>query len=528
LYDYISKRKGEKKYFPEYPVIKVRTSKGSPLDFTPSDVLIQYREDKLTISPEKRYEYFKEIIEKISKNILIDFPFLSTSVKFVHKIPEEFEIKRVRWRDWRLEVMDNTSLKPLPMLREGGKPLGGSLKIHLIYVVPNLEDIEEIVSEKNKLLSQKFKEHNLGEIVGYSIKLYEWVELNVERTRENIRKTLRAALKEEIKLPEGVATFPVVVGPSYKGKYFEDVKRDASELGKHSQVILWDNFKDMSAEMAATLACDIYVETLIQENVNRLEELDGLVWRLEKPADGDGVTIYIGFDYSRDREGRVSGAFALLCDSYGRLISVKQAHLSKDYITEDAARDIFVYTLDKAYEYSEKKNLERPKRIVFYRDGNFEIIERENIVKGFMRALEAKGIDRNLVQLDLVEVVKGHSKRMYSRYEGKVVNPQFGEYVILPVVDEFHDGRALVSSTLVDRRRKKEGKVDFTVKPVEVRFTSYGSGKSSIEKIVSEYLALTALNFWSPFRRMKLCLPLHLARSLANLMRIGVQPKLPA
>ena len=253
-----------------------------------------------------------------------------------------------------------------------------------------------------------------------------------------------------------------------------------------------------------------------------------MVWRLEKPADGDGVTIYIGFDYSRDREGRVSGAFALLCDSYGRLISVKQAHLSKDYITEDAARDILVYTLDKAYEYSEKKNLEKPKRIVFYRDGNFEIIERENVVKGFMRALEAKGIDRNLVQLDLVEVVKGHSKRMYSRYEGKVVNPQFGEYVILPIVDEFHDGRALVSSTLVDKKKEKEGKVDFTVKPVEVRYTSYGSGKSSIEKIVSEYLALTALNFWSPFRRMKLCLPLHLAHSLANLMRIGVQPKLPA
>ena len=146
-----------------------------------------------------------------------------------------------------------------------------------------------------------------------------------------------------------------MIGPNYRGLYYEDVKREASRLGKHSQIILWNNFVDMNEETAATLACDIYVEALIQENVDRLEELDGLVWRLANPADGEGETVYVGFDYSRDREGRISGAFALLCDSYGRLISVRHAPLTSDYVTEEAARDIFVYALEKAASTRRKR-----------------------------------------------------------------------------------------------------------------------------------------------------------------------------
>ncbi|RLE87442.1 MAG: hypothetical protein DRJ67_04805, partial [Thermoprotei archaeon] len=345
LYEYITKRrmKEKRKYYPEYPVIKVKTKRGS-LDFTPSDVLIQYRGEKLTMPPNERYEYFEEIAKKMSSEILIDFPFLSKPVKLVHKVPSEFKLRRSRWRNWRLEVEDNSGIKPLPMLREGGKPLGGPLNIHLVYVAPDVgrREVEEVIYDKNEMLSQKFAEHNLGEIVNYSIKFYEWIQQNVERTRENIRKALVEAIKESSDLPEGVVAFPVVIGPDYRGRYYEDVKREASRLGKHSQIILWSNFADMNEEMAATLACDIYVEALIQENIDKLEELDGLVWRLANPADGEGETVYVGFDYSRDREGRISGAFALLCDSYGRLISVRHAPLTSDYITEEAARDIFV------------------------------------------------------------------------------------------------------------------------------------------------------------------------------------------
>jgi len=59
LYEYITKRrmKEGRKYYPEYPVIKAKTKRGS-LDFTPSDVLIQFREEKLTMSPSERYGYF--------------------------------------------------------------------------------------------------------------------------------------------------------------------------------------------------------------------------------------------------------------------------------------------------------------------------------------------------------------------------------------------------------------------------------------------------------------------------------------
>lgn len=41
--------------------------------------------------------------------------------------------------------------------------------------------MEKLISDKNKLIRQKFAEHNLGEIVSYSIKFYEWIEQNVEK-----------------------------------------------------------------------------------------------------------------------------------------------------------------------------------------------------------------------------------------------------------------------------------------------------------------------------------------------------------
>jgi len=171
--------------------------------------------------------------------------------------------------------------------------------------------------------------------------------------------------------------------------------------------------------------------------------------------------------------------------------------------------------------------LKKPRRVVFYRDGSLRPLERANIVRGFERSLKALGLDEKDMCLDLVEVIKRHSKRMYSKYKGGITNPWFGEYVVMPTPGGFHDGRALVSSTFVDFKKIEEGELDYTVKPVEIRFTSCSSRKSDIKTIVNEYLALTALNFWSPLRRPKLCLPLILAHNLANLTRVGVQPRLP-
>ncbi len=497
LYDYITNRKMKEKreYYPEYPVIEVKT-KGKMLYFTPSDVLIQYREEKMTISPKERYELFEQITKDIVSKIRIDFPFLSGSLSFEYDKPREFEVCLSDKKNWSLEVIDNSGIMPLRMLRDGGKPLGGPLKIYLVYIIPKVDayGIEKEVNRINELINSKFKEHNLGEIIDHDIVFYDWVEQNVEKTRENIKNALRNAINSHSNKNGKVIVFPIVVGPSYKGRYYEDVKREASILGKHSQIILWDNFIGMSEQMAATLACDIYVEALIQENIERLEELDGLVWRLARPADKKGETVYVGFDYSTDREGRVSGAFALLCDSYGRLISVKYATLTSDYISEEAARDILVYTLKKAIDYANKKKLNEPKRIVFYRDGPLRSIERRNILMGLERAIKALDIDSKALQLDLVEVIKRHSKRIYSNFRGVVSNPWFGKYVVIPVLDKFHSGRALVASTYIRYKDKREEQ-DFTVKPVEVRYASYGSSKSSLEKIVDEYLALTALNF---------------------------------
>ena len=135
LYEYLTKRKMKEKreYHPEYPVIKVKTGRRL-LDFTPSDVLIQYRGEKLTIPPKDRYGYFKKIAERIVTETQVDFPFLPEPVRLIHRFPSEFKPMRSNRSRWRIEVKDNSGVKPLPMLQEGGKPLGGALRVHLLYV----------------------------------------------------------------------------------------------------------------------------------------------------------------------------------------------------------------------------------------------------------------------------------------------------------------------------------------------------------------------------------------------------------
>ncbi len=56
------------------------------------------------------------------------------------------------------------------------------------------------------------------------------------------------------------------------------------------------------------------------------------------------------------------------------------------------------------------------KRIVFYYDDSLKSIERKNILVGLERAIKALEIDDKMFQLDLVEVVKRHSKRIYPSY----------------------------------------------------------------------------------------------------------------
>jgi len=75
-----------------------------------------------------------------------------------------------------------------------------------------------VISEKHSLLERKFSEHNLGEIVDYSLKLYEWVQNNIEKTMVNLRRALEDALSSPPEVPREVAVFSVVVGPDYRGR----------------------------------------------------------------------------------------------------------------------------------------------------------------------------------------------------------------------------------------------------------------------------------------------------------------------
>jgi len=173
-------------------------------------------------------------------------------------------------------------------------------------------------------------------------------------------------------------------------------------------------------------------------------------------------------------------------------------------------------------KYAKKKSLKRPRRIVFYRDGPCRFKERINIINGLKRVEKTLDYGEN-INLDIVEVIKKHHKRIYKTTTDSIKNPKFGLYIVIPS-SKYYNGRALVIST--DIPKKMKDKVDFTTEPIELRYISYSSKTRGIKTIVEEYLALTALNFWNPFRKTKLCLPLLLAHKIANLTRIGVSPKL--
>jgi hypothetical protein len=525
LYDYILQRnkkaekfKFEKRdYIPEYPVVRVQTYKKSilnPLDFTPSDVLISYRDDVLCLSPNDRFGYTDEVATKIIKDLKLDFPFLDKPIGFKPYLPDIFKDGKVNLNSIRLETKNNNGFKPIKILSTGGEPLGGKINLFLIYITPAIKKVQELVELKHNVIAQKFKEHNLGEIIGYDVVTYKYYPDDPNKTTLSVGEAIRKAIQKykNFKYP----TLPVVVGIQ-KGDYFEEVKRIATQHEKHSKVVLLETLREFTENSvnSAIFACNLYIETLIQENIDRLDELDGLIWKLEKPADGKGETVYIGFDYSRDIEGRGCGIFTFLCDSYGRLIHAKKAYSPNEYITEKDAWRLFSTLIPKAQEYAKKKGLPEPSRIVFYRDGYFKSYwEVKNILNGFIKYVNASGTD---IHLDIVEVIKNCGKRIFKMSTEGISNPDYGYYVVLPKFG-YAISRALVCSS------KPNGKS--TTAPIELRYIAYDE-QTAIDRLVWEFLALSKLDFWSPITHPKLCLPVLLAHKLSNLARMGIDLRFP-
>lgn len=467
LHDYLSKRPGESPPI-EYPTIRMKTQIGRQTkirSYTPSDVFVQLREVELpSLEPIQLHSILKTQTEHLLTNLHFDFPFLSEPIALQRALPPRAEFKAIAAFKERIQIRDATGVFPLAVLKKASTPLAGQINLHLVVYLPQLNgnrnESKQLVDEILPQINQKLQEHNLGQIIAQDLNYYEWLIGNPARTRANLINALHSL--REMKTEEG-RIFPFVIGPNYDGAYFIEVKTSCSQMKYHSQILRWDTAQGFNEYIAVVLACDIYIESVLQENIDRLEELDGLVWILQYPADAiggkkGGETVYIGFDHSWDAEGQVGAAFIMICDSWGRLISASKKTLTTDYIPEKIADSVFRTILRKAHAYAKKQDppLHTPKRVVFFRHGVIRAGERRNLEQGFKQACNS--LDIAEIKLDLVEVVERHSKRLLqvSSDRKTAQNPVLGTYLILPTTNPMHNSRGIVIAS--EPKKRPNGK----------------------------------------------------------------------
>jgi argonaute-like protein implicated in RNA metabolism and viral defense len=218
------------------------------------------------------------------------------------------------------------------------------------------------------------------------------------------------------------------------------------------------------------------------------------LWILEDPADDNRGTVYIGIGFSATPlEGKKANSFAALCDAKGREIDWKPigAPFKGRYIDDEWFRGFLDFVAE---------NL-RPNtgRIVVFRKG--DTYESEV-------AIMQKIIDQSkpffAKNFHFVSVIN-ETRRIYA-YETDWTNPEPGVFVVL------NDKEAILASSSHHELVLKQG----TVVPVRI-VVSIGS--DNVSRIVSEYRALTYLNWTSPVTISKYPLVLNVANRIAELVK---------
>ncbi|MEM0500236.1 MAG: hypothetical protein QXY59_04335 [Candidatus Korarchaeota archaeon] len=262
----------------------------------------------------------------------------------------------------------------------------------------------------------------------------------------------------------------------------------------------------------SNIVFSIYVEYCIQRSVCSKNVPEKLTWSLKDPADGEGKTLYLGYDVSRNvREGSGIAVIFVVYDAYGNMVNATTRTYPGEKVSEEHLRDALLHLIAHA---GREMNVNR---LVLYKDGPLRSAEEAEKIS---MVLQSVGQKAGFNRFDIIGIVKRHNLRLFRRGGS---NPARGTWVKIWNISRHGvlAERALIVSS--------EVKAGGTVKPVLIeRYRIPQSSNKRIEDLISEYLRLCRLNFWNPLDgASKYPLPVLMADKLSYLSLLGVDIKTP-
>jgi len=510
-----------------------------PLYYPPS--LVRPLLPKNKPDPHTRFDRINAMIGALVKGFNIK------GIRFENaKIHQKSRIDTVK--DIKLKyggVDEGTYASPLiSMQKLGAKPLHGPITIpRLLLLLPNtLASEPSVISTVGRLIQVIYENYGFGAVMDVSIQYYEVYD-DPETQKLAFSKKL-SELLDNVKPTEALVV-PVinyrylfalakqicsdkhfharVVESGTISKIIELIDelriRDEDKVKEFLSEIKEDKIEDESLKQLISLLSNIvfsiYVEFLLQSEIYEHRIPQKLTWALAEPADGNGSSIYIGYDVSRSprEKNEVAVAFVLY-DSYGYMLNAVCRRIHGEKITRETLESLLLTLLgsggvDQAVD-----------RIVIYKDGGIRGWDEFNDIKQTFMGIGRK---MGFKQLDVIGVIKRSNLRLFAKSgKGVMVNPQIGTWIKLwnIIRHGVHAERALIVSSKTP--------AGGTVKPVLLERYGVRDSNMSLDNVVTEYLRLCRLNYWNPLDGMnKLPLPLFMADKLAYLALRGVQIKTP-
>jgi hypothetical protein len=506
LHDYYKKNKNIELDPNEKPVISVKITgvqSEQPLEYPPSQVRVSTKERP---TPHERYYGIETILDDISAFKLFGIGFEKyqiikyNDIDIIHKVELHYGNQ-------------STSASPIVAIQKHNAILlRGRIKIHNLHILlpRELRNNEHIITT---LIKTSFKENNLGEIENIKTEYYyenysDPSDLVIELSNklDNITK---------IANPKTDFIMPII---TENKQLFDIIKRDCSKNGFIAKPIMIETIRKIltgpkifTDPTMFNILLSIYTDFNIQKSISKHEIPSDIAWKLAKPADDTGETVYAGFDVSREtKEGASAGIIFILYDSYGSMLS---ANIIPTH-GEKLSYNTLFNTLLELF-----KNLPKQvKRIVIFRDGPIRSPDEiSNITKAFENLNKQYGIKH----MDFIGVIKRHNLRLFKNTTTDITNPDTGFLNIWSINRFGVDAeRALIISS--------EAKIG-TTKPIIIeRYRSPYNSNKSINDIAKEYLHLCRLNFWNGIiGASKLPLPLKMADTLAYLAMKNVPIRIP-
>ena len=530
LYEYYKEKKNKELSCNERPVLQVKVN-NSVLSYPPSLVkLLAYKD----LKPAERFSKVEELLNNVFSK------FQPLGIKFVKM--HRNEAKYVNIKTTGLLLGDNTIVSyPREGILKGAKLLKGPLKIKKLYVLAPQELSENASRLLTELLVTGFDILGFGTIENYELLMYNSYNRFVEIINRALSSTeskndfIIAVINNEelyrltkmycskyrfhsqiIRLKNAKK---LVEGASNRG--LSNLKEYSSKI-KLKDILLSSQSDKGFTSILLNILLSIYVEFAIQSAISNNQIPSEVAWKLAQPADGEGKTIYIGFDVSRI-PGKGAGVIFVLYDSQGSMINVATTRITGEKPIYEDIRMAFLQLLVRLDLVEKIKGIDR---LVIFRDGPARSVEEINTwiaaFEDIKRTLQVIGLD--IKTMDLIGVVKRHNFRLYRlrASKGTIENPRSGTWTRLWGINRH--GIEVFERALVVMYSQARG----TIRPIVIeRYrTRYNSDKD-VDTIVREYISLCKLNFWNIYGTHKLPLPLKIADLLAYLIIQGVDIKIP-